>query len=136
MKYPVTILKDGTGYMAKFADIPEALTAGDTYQEALDNAADALVTAFEFYFEDGRKIPSPVEVEAREFVTVPVSLWSKVLLLNAMVENKVTQAAMAEKMGVSKQSFQRIVDVRHATKIDMIDAALKALGKRLELTAA
>jgi antitoxin HicB len=136
MKYPVTILEDGNGYMATFADIPEALTAGDTYQEALDNAADALVTAFEFYFEDGRKIPLPAETKAGEFVTVPVSLWSKVLLLNAMVENKVTQAALAEKMGLSKQSFQRIVDVRHATKIDMIDAALNALGKRLELTAA
>ncbi|MDI5303759.1 DNA polymerase, partial [Salmonella enterica subsp. enterica serovar Anatum] len=42
---------------------------GDSREEALKNALDALVTAFEFYFEDGERIPEPGNV-TDDFVEV------------------------------------------------------------------
>jgi len=39
-------------------------------------------------------------------------------------------------MGTRPQEVQRIVDLGHATKIDTIAAALKALGKGLEVRVA
>ena len=63
MRYPVNLIPaEEGGYVVSFPDIPEALTQGDTRHESLEAAQGALVTAFEFYFEDKisksfRKIP-------------------------------------------------------------------------------
>ncbi len=48
-------------------------------------AQDALVTAFDFYFEDRREIPAP-SAEGEAFVEVPASVAAKVLLLNTLVQ--------------------------------------------------
>lgn len=42
----------------RFPDLPEALTQGETLEQAIAMAADALVTAPDFYLEDGRPVPS------------------------------------------------------------------------------
>lgn len=44
-----------------FRDVPEAITQGDTFEDALDMAEDALRTAMEFYDEDGKIYPTPSE---------------------------------------------------------------------------
>ncbi|HAJ8803777.1 TPA: type II toxin-antitoxin system antitoxin HicB, partial [Escherichia coli] len=52
MRYPVTLTPAPEGgYMVSFVDIPEALTQGETVAEAMEAAKDALLTAFDFYFE-------------------------------------------------------------------------------------
>ncbi len=132
MRYPVNLEKDGEGLFVSFPDIPEALTQGDTREEALEMARDALVTAFEFYFEDNRPVPMP-GTDGDDFVTVPASVWAKVLLLNAMIETGTTNAELARRMNLKPQEVQRIVTLGHNTKIDTTQTALAALGKSLEL---
>lgn len=117
-----------------FPDIPEALTQGDTREEALSAALDALVTAFEFYFEDNEQIPLPSGVNAGDdFVEVPLSVASKVLLLNAFLESRLTQQELAKRIGKPKQEITRLFDLNHATKIDAVQSAAKALGRELTL---
>ncbi|QBX68695.1 type II toxin-antitoxin system HicB family antitoxin [Serratia quinivorans] len=134
MRYPVKFEHDETGWCISFPDIPEALTGGSTREEALEMAQDALVTAFDFYFEDRRPVPMP-SADGEEFVDVPASVAAKVLLLNAMIATGTTPAELARRLGTRPQDVNRIVTLSHATKIDTIEAALKALGKRLEITA-
>lgn len=89
--YPAFIEPNGEGgFIASFRDIPEALTEGLSPNEVLDLAADALLTALEFYVESERAVPSPSVPKAGEvLVEVPPSAAAKVLLLNAMVESGV-----------------------------------------------
>lgn len=90
MNYPVKIERDGDTWMASFPDIPEALTNGDTREEALAEALDALVTAFEFYFEDSRPVPLPSTPAAgQDVISVPPGQWAKVLQFNAMAKGAV-----------------------------------------------
>lgn len=132
MQYPVIIEKDGNGYMARFPDIPEALTCGDTYEETLVEAQNALVTAFDFYFEDQRAIPMPsANKKGTGTVDVPLSVWAKVLVLNTMLSERVSQAELAKRMGTRKQEVQRIVNLEHSTKIDTLANAMEAMGKKL-----
>ncbi|EPC2362424.1 type II toxin-antitoxin system HicB family antitoxin [Citrobacter freundii] len=133
MRYPVTLTPDGGGYVVSFPDIPEALTQGDSREEALANALDALVTAFEFYFEDNEHVPEPGEVTG-DFVEVPASVAAKVILLNAYIGSGLTQVELANRMGIKKQEMTRVFDLKHSTKIDTIQKALAALGRRLELS--
>ena len=135
MKYPVIIKKDTSGYSVKFRDIPEALTCGDTEEEALEMASDALLTAFEFYFEDDRTIPNPSKPKAGEkTVTVPAGVAAKILLLNEMLSSGVSRVELARRMHTRPQEVQRIINLEHATKIDTIHRALSALGKELHIT--
>lgn len=135
MKYPVNIEQDGNSYSVSFPDIPEALTCADTYEEALTEAQDALVTAFEFYFEDERKVPEPSEITG-DFVSVPASVWAKVLVLNTMIDQKITQTELAQRIGTRKQEVQRIINLGHNTKIDTLAKALQAMGKELSISVA
>lgn len=132
MRYPVIIEQDGNGFMASFPDIPEALTGADTREEALAMARDALLTAFEFYFEDNRPVPMPSE-QGRDFVEVPASLFAKVLLLNELLRAGISRAELARRMGCRPQEVNRIINLGHATKIDTIEQALAALNKRVAL---
>lgn len=134
MRYPVNLQPDSGGYVVSFPDIPEALTQGDTREEALSMAQDALITAFEFYFEDNQAIPMPGEVSG-DFVEVPLSVASKVLLLNAFVESGLTRVELAERVGIKKQEVNRLIDLQHATKIDAIQRAMNALGRQLDVVA-
>ena len=57
--------KEG-GYAIYFPDIPEAITEGDTLEEGLDMARDALAISLEEYARERRPLPNPSPVEVLE----------------------------------------------------------------------
>jgi antitoxin HicB len=135
--YPVRLKKDGKYFTATFPDIPEAITQGRTRAEALAAAKDALETAIEFYFDDRRPVPAPSRPKPnQEFVELPASLAAKILLLNEMLYQQVRPAELARRIGTTAQEVNRLTNIRHTSRIDGVDAALRALGKRLTLDAA
>lgn len=134
MYYPALIEKDDVGYAVSFRDIPEALTCADTFEEAQIMAADALLTAMDFYFEDNRPVPAPSDLQDDEvLVELPASAWAKVLLLNEMLAQNVSNSELARRLNTRPQDVQRIVNLKHSTKIDTISAAAKRLGKELRI---
>jgi antitoxin HicB len=135
--YPARFLKERDGYVVSFRDIPEALTSGSTKKEAIEMAEDALATAMEFYFEDRRQVPMPSKArKGEEMVGLPASVAVKVLLLNEMLKGNVTPSKLAKKLDTSPQTVTRIVDLHHATKIDTLAGAFKAMGKTLTFSVA
>lgn len=137
MKYPAKLTKDEDGFVVTFRDIPEAITQGDTYDEAIDMAEDALLTAMDFYFEDNRQVPSPSELKEGEIlISLPISAAIKVMLLNTLLEKHVSQAELAKLMGIRPQQVTRIVNLEHTTKIDTVEKAFRALGRELDIAVA
>ena len=135
--YPVKLRKDGRYTLVTFPDIPEAITYGKDRTEALAMAREALEVSMDFYFEDQRPVPMPSKPKrGQAIVELPLSVAAKVLLLNEMLRQKVRPIDLARLIGTTKQEVNRLTDLKHATKIDRIDAALRALGKRLILDAA
>ena len=136
MRYPARFdLAPEDGFVVTFRDIPEAITQGDTEAEAEEMAADALLTAMEFYFEDRRSVPMPSDIEPGErFVALPSSASAKLLLLNEVVAQGISNAELARRMGMTRQEVGRVLDLSHATKIDAVSQAIAALGKRLEIS--
>jgi antitoxin HicB len=138
MFYPARLAWDeeGKAYCVTFRDIPEAITQGATEEEALFMAADALLLAMDFYFEDRRRVPPPsVAQEGECVVALPMSAWVKVLLLNEMIDKSISNSDLARRLHTRPQEVQRIVDLGHTTKIDTLAKAFSALGKKLEVRA-
>lgn len=134
MHYPATLIPHDTGFTVTFRDIPEAISEGASLDEALVMAQDALCVAMEFYTEDNRAVPMPSEVQEGEYlVSLPPSVWAKVLLLNEMLAQNVSQAELAKRMGIVPQKVTRLVDLSHTTKIDTLANAFAKLGKHLQV---
>ena len=139
MIFPVNLKhdkKDG-GFVVTFPDIPEAITQGNTVEEALAMAHEALETALEFYFEDKRAVPVPSNSKrGQNVVELPASLSAKVLLLNEMVTQNIRPSELARRLNTTPQEVNRLTNLRHTTRIDGIAAALQAMGRRLEISVA
>ena len=136
MKYPAKLTPDeeAGGFVITFRDIPEAITQGDTEEEALSMAADVLLSSMDFYFDDKRPVPSASQPQTGErMISLPVSVAAKVLLLNEMLAQNVRPSELAKRLGASRQAVNRIIDLHHATKIDQIASALLALGRDLNV---
>ena len=137
MKFPVTLTPDESdgGFVVTFRDIPEAITQGETVEDALVMAKDALKTAMEFYFEDKRCVPAPSKPKrGQHTIELSASLSAKVWLLNEMVAQNIRPAELARRLNTTPQQVNRLTNLRHTTRIDAIAAALHAMGRQLEIS--
>ena len=136
MRYPVNVKRDGKFFLVTFPDIPEAITQGNDVEDSLRHAADVLESALDFYLESGRPLPIASKPKrGQRVVELPASVAAKMLLLNEMVVQKIRPVELARRLEVTPQEVTRLIDPRHTSKIDGIAAALKALGKTMEIRA-
>ena len=124
--------KSGAGYIVNFPDLPEALTGGENLEDALLEAADCLRCALSGRMIDKCEIPRPSRLrKGRHLVSVPLYIAPKVALYRAMRAQGITEAGLAKKLSVSETVVRRMLDPRHDTRPERIDAALRALGKSM-----
>lgn len=70
MKFPVTLTPDyeAGGFVVTFDAVPEAITEGDTIEQALAMGKEALELALSFYFEENLAVPVPLEPKPGQHV--------------------------------------------------------------------
>lgn len=84
-------------------------------------------------FSNGNLIPMPREPRrGQRLLALPVSMGVKVLLLNEFTSSRMRQAELARRLGMTPQEVTRLLNLRHATKIDGLLRAFAVFGKRLE----
>lgn len=133
VRYPVTLTADDNDtILVTFRDFPEAQTFGDDKEEALARAVDAIETVIEAYIRDRRDIPTPSAVTGA-WVTLPSLVATKVQIYNAMRAQKVGKAELAKRLGAHLPQIDRLLDLKHGSKLDQLEAAAHALGAHLEI---
>ena len=135
--YPVTLTPDGDTVLATFVDVPEALTFGADEEEALLQAIDAMETAQSFHVD--RRMPLPTASKARcgQRTVRPSTLErAKLGLYQAMTEQGIKKAELARRLGWHMPQVDRLFDLRHASRLDQIEAAARVLGRQLQVRAA
>ncbi len=130
--YDVTITPQEDGsYLVRFPQIPEAITDGDTVEEAREQAVDALVAALGGYIEFGRPLPQPGS--RPDAIAVPPLQASKLALYVAMKAARVSNTELAKRLGVTETVVRRLIDLDHRSHIEQVTRALALLGKRIVL---
>ena len=134
--YPADVRRYRYGTVGLFfADVPQAATVGKTLAEAIDHAPDALIVALSAYVEEGRAIPSPRRARrGQPMVCLPPLVALKLAIHDAMTQQGITQAALAERLGADGRQVRRILDLDHESKFSQIEAALGALGLRASVS--
>ena len=132
--YPVLLIADGDTVMVKFPDVPEALTFGADQDAALLQAVDALETALSFYVEARKPLPRPSKARRGQRTVRPSALESaKLGLYQAMIDGGIKKSELARRLGWHLPQVDRLFDLRHASRLDQIEAAARALGRTLEV---
>ena len=132
--YPYELIPQPEGgFTVTFPDIPEAITQGETEEEAAAMAEDALVTALSFYTDDAEPLPHPSPACGRRIARVPPLVAAKLVLHDAMVSARVSNVDLARRLGVDEKIVRRLRDPLYKSRIDRVDKALRTLGKRIEL---
>lgn len=122
------------GFVVTFPDLPEGITQGDTYEEAMEMAEDALISCVEIYFDDEKPFPSPRKLKkGEEAVFLPDSIYAKVLLHNTILDKKVSKAELARLTTIRPPEIQRILTPKHNTKIDTISRIMAKIGNPISL---
>jgi len=133
--YPVTLTPDGDTVLVTFADVPEAITFGADEDEAMLNAVDALETALSFYVDARAALPSVSKPKRGQRTVRPSALeCAKLGLYQAMTEQGIKKAELARRLGWHMPQVDRLFDLRHASRLDQLEHAARALGRRLEVT--
>ena len=132
LRYPVKLSKDTNDtILVDVLDIPEAHTFGQDREEALLRAPDAIESALMCYIDLHREIPVPRPTNKRRFVTLPALTEAKLALYTAMRTAKISKAELARRLNCHLPQVDRLLDLRHASRLDQLEAAFRALGKQL-----
>ena len=131
--YPVILehTDDTYEYIVEFIDVPGVFSVGDTKEDALLNAADALETAFFYLMQERKPIPTASPLNGSKGVVLPVLVAGKVALHNAMIASGTRKADLARKLNIAPSLVDRLLSLKHKSRIEQIEAALALLDKRL-----
>ena len=131
--WPAEVLEEAEGITVTVPDVPGAITWGSTRAEALERAADALASVLAVLVEDGRRIPPPSADDGRPLIILPALDTAKLALHEAMLDAGMSNVELGRRMGLDEKAVRRMRDLLHRGHIGQIDAALRILGKRLEV---
>lgn len=131
--YPVNLeeLAEG-GYLVSFPSFPEAITQGDTLEEALIEAADCLEEAVANRIAMKLDIPAPqLPQKNQPLISLHATLAAKAALYITMKEEKLNNSTLAKKLNCDEKEVRRLLDPHYASKLPRIEFALEKLGRRL-----
>lgn len=132
--YPVTLTPDDGTVLVTFADVPEAITFGADEAEALLQAVDALETALSFYVDARKPLPAAsVPIEGQKTVRPSALECVKLGVYQAMTDQGIKKAELARRLGWHTPQVDRLFDLRHASRLDQLEAAANALGRHIEV---
>lgn len=109
MFYQVTLTKDSNGtILVRFPDVPGAVT-------------------------DKRDIPAP-STSKGPGVDVPILDASKITLYQTMRDKKINKTELAKRLDWHMPQVDRVLKMRHDSRLEHVEAAFRAVGKRLSFT--
>jgi len=134
--YPVILTPDDHTLLVTFPDIPEALMFGINEEDAMLNAIDALETALSFYVDARKQLPEPSIIPDLPTVRPSVLEGVKLAVYREMMLQGIRKADLARRLGWKAPQVDRLFDLGHASRLDQLEAAAKALGRHIDLTLA
>lgn len=136
------------GFTVLFRDIPEAITEGDTLDEALLHAQEVLSMCLRGRIEDGQPIPLPTVTPENPAPAKPTKTKTKGITIRLVAPDAQAQSAallrlaragrplseLARALDTSWAAAQRLENPRHWPSLKQLDRAAKVLGRRLVLS--
>lgn len=132
--YPATVkVQKPAGLFVQFSDLPEAVTQGDTLEEALANAVEVLSLVLDHYLEQEREIPRPSRARKGQRLVAPDAKTQSALLVRWARGDR-SLAELARGLETSWPAAARLENPRHSPSLRNLERAATVLGKRLVIS--
>ena len=116
-------------------DLPLLNSYGDDREHAISEAVDAIETTLSIFVDQRQAIPAASPPKAgEEVIHLPAVTVAKIALWNTMMERDMRKADLCRLLGVHQAQGDRLVDFLHTSKMEQLENALAALGKRLSVS--
>jgi antitoxin HicB len=131
--YRIKIEPDDNGtLLVTCPALPEVTTFGEDETEAVLRASEAISEALAARIADGGDIPDG-NVRGPHLVRLPMLTALKAELYRQMRRQGVARAELARRLQWSRESVDRLFRLDHASRLDQIEAAFAAIGRRLDV---
>jgi antitoxin HicB len=138
MYYLAALRREGSRTLVSFPDCPGCQTFGRTREHALTNAREALEGWLETHLLAGDAPPQPTRRVTKGTaksapVTISPILAVRLQLRWARQELRLTQAALAERVGVTRQQIAQLEAPDTNVTLRTLERVAKAMNLRLEV---
>lgn len=136
--YPakITYEKEDKSFLVEFPDLEGCLTEGETLDDALKNAKEALSGYLASVFERGFTIPERSQLKGKNIHLIePEPEVSTPIMLRKIREGlKINQIEAAKRLGISYQAYQRLENPNKCNPtIKTLEKVAKIFGRHLHL---
>jgi antitoxin HicB len=116
---------------------PEVTSFGEDEAACRVSGRLAIEEAIAARIKAGVDVPAPdggvaAGVAGPLAVATPLLIELKIDLYRALRSSGVTRAELARRLGWSRTSVDRLFDTNHASRLEQIEAAIEALGYRID----
>lgn len=135
--YPAHITFDENDhrFFVQFPDIPEAITEGESEEEAFFNASEVLTLAIEGRLEEGIEVPQPSRCTAYQKLISPSARAQASLLIRwAKLSGDHTTSEIARSLNTSWPAVSRLEDPKHWPSLRQLEKVAHVLGQQLILS--
>ena len=107
----------------------------ETPKKKREMAAALLQTLVQEHIRKGEALPRPAKRRGRKyrFVSLPALQSAKAELNIAFRASGIRKAELARRLGIPKTTVDRLFNFENHTRLDQMEAAFAALGKRLSI---
>jgi antitoxin HicB len=133
--YRASLLHDpasGT-WTITFPDFGWGVSQGQSLPHSREMAGELLHDLLAHLIRRDEPIPTPRKHPGRQFhsIHLPPFESAKVELYRALKASGLRKAELARRLGTPRANVNRLFDLDHATRFELLEAAFHALGKRL-----
>lgn len=133
--YPaiITFNHSDKKYLVKFPDFSETVTEGETLEEALFNASEALTLTLEGRIDEGIEIPHASKATKKAYLIAPSARVQAALLI-AYAKDDHTTAELARMLNTSWPAISRLENPHHWPSLRQLEKFFSITGKHLVLS--
>ena len=134
MIYYALIDKEEDYFNVSFPQFQNINTYGETIEEAINNAEEALNGCIESDFERGFEIPDPQKYEGKDYYKISIRPHIEIAFQLRKIRAKRSQIELAKELGISYQAYQRLENPRRCNPtIKTLEKIAKIFKKDLEI---
>jgi antitoxin HicB len=111
--------------------LPEVTTFGEDRDDALRHAVDAIEEALAARIARGEAVPAGNARGA--LVRLPALTALKVELYSQLRHAGIRRAELQRRLGWNRESVDRLFRLDHASRLDQIEQAFRALGRAIDI---
>jgi antitoxin HicB len=133
--YRYTLERQENGWwLVRFPTIAEALTEGETEEEARAAALDCVIAALEGYMKAGRPLPREGTGQSGpDRAVLPSLVTAKLSVYETMRARGWSKVRLARELGMSENAVRRLLNLRHSSHMWVIDEALAKMDAELSI---